>query len=106
MKILKKAVKLICVGVSLIACTPSQSQTAIKQTELENGLKVLLRPLEGSQNTALVVLFSVGGDNDPAGRSGLAHLVEHVYVTAAGGATPARLGNCKIGPLTRTEDEE
>ena len=31
---------------------------------------------------ALLVLYKVGGDHDPPGRSGLAHLVEHLYVTA------------------------
>ena len=35
-------------------------------------------------------LYGVGGDHDPQGRSGLAHLVEHVYVTAAAGETPSR----------------
>jgi zinc protease len=39
---------------------------------------------------ALVVVFDVGGDHDPEGKSGLAHLVEHLYVTAAAGGTPAR----------------
>lgn len=57
---------------------------------LENGLTVILRPLPGATQAAVVVLFNVGGDHDPEGRSGLAHLLEHVYVTAAAGPTPAR----------------
>src|SRR5262249_57946256 len=52
---------------------------------LENGLTVLLRPVRGSGDVALVVLYSVGGDHDPRGKSGLAHLIEHVSVTAAAG---------------------
>ncbi len=36
------------------------------------------------------MLYKIGGDHDPRGRSGLAHLVEHLYVTAAAGADPAR----------------
>jgi len=36
------------------------------------------------------VLYKVGGDHDPRGRSGLAHLAEHLYVTAAAGEVPAR----------------
>jgi zinc protease len=36
------------------------------------------------------VLYNIGGDHDSQGRSGLAHLVEHLYITAAAGAEPAR----------------
>jgi zinc protease len=32
----------------------------------------------------------VGGEHDPAGESGLAHLVEHLYVTSAAGSFPAQ----------------
>ena len=39
---------------------------------------------------ALLVLYRIGGDHDPQGRSGLAHLVEHLYVTAAAGGRTAR----------------
>jgi zinc protease len=57
---------------------------------LDNGLTVIVRPIEGADNVAVVVLYNIGGDHDPQGRSGLAHLVEHVYVTAAAGKEPAR----------------
>jgi zinc protease len=58
--------------------------------ELANGLKVILRPIAGAKGTALVVLYSLGEDHDPKGRSGLGHFVEHVYLTAAAGASKAR----------------
>jgi zinc protease len=57
---------------------------------LANGLKVILRPIRGAGQTALIVVYSIGGDHDPAGRSGLTHLVEHLYVTAAAGDVKAR----------------
>jgi zinc protease len=38
----------------------------------------------------MATLFSLGGDHDPDGRCGLAHLVEHLYVTAAAGECKAR----------------
>ena len=59
------------------------------QFVLENGLTVMIRPIHGAGNVALLVLYKIGGDHGPRGRSGLAHLVEHVYVTAAAGALPA-----------------
>ncbi len=52
-------------------------------------MTVVLRPVKDSPLVALVVLFSFGEDQDPPGKSGLAHLVEHVYVTAAAGSRPA-----------------
>jgi len=57
---------------------------------LDNGLTVMLRPMGGTEKVALVVLYSVGGLHDPKGQSGLAHLIEHCYVTAAAGSTPQR----------------
>jgi zinc protease len=57
---------------------------------LANGLTLYVRPVKGATSVALVVVFKVGGDNDPAGKSGLTHLVEHCYLTAAAGTTPAR----------------
>ena len=62
----------------------------VERFQLLNGLSVILRPVPGAKQTALMVLYSLGGDHDPQGRSGLAHLVEHVYVTAAAGAEKAR----------------
>jgi zinc protease len=58
--------------------------------ELENGLDVMIRPVEGARQVALVTLFSLGGDHDPEGKCGLAHLVEHLYITAAAGEGKAR----------------
>ena len=60
------------------------------QTRLHNGLQVILRPVDGARDVALVVLFALGEDHDPVGRAGRAHLIEHLYVVAAAGRTPAR----------------
>ena len=35
-------------------------------------------------------MYSIGSDHDPEGRSGLAHAIEHLYVTAAAGDRKAR----------------
>ena len=59
-------------------------------TRLANGLRVCVRPIPGAKNVAVLTLFSIGSDLDPAGQSGLAHLTEHLYVTAAAGETKAR----------------
>ncbi len=84
---------LICVilGYVCLHC-PRASAVEPERFELENGLKIILRPISSAENVAIVTLYSIGGDHDPEGRSGMAHLVEHVYVTAAAGSTPPRTG--------------
>lgn len=76
---------LIVFAVALAA----QAQAAgIERFELDNGLRVILRPVAGAEQVACVTLFDLGDIHDPAGQSGLGHLVEHVYVTAAAGGRP------------------
>src|SRR5262249_1803621 len=86
---------LSAMGIGSLAPAAEQSSGAetVQSFELENGLRVLLRPVHGAKQAAAVVRYSVGGDHDPQGRSGLAHLVEHVYVTAAAGDQPQRTVN-------------
>lgn len=69
---------------------PAPAAGPVTAFALPNGLRVRLRPIAGAKTVAVVVCFSVGGDHDPAGQSGLAHLVEHCYVTCAAGDVPAR----------------
>ena len=66
------------------------AQAAPGHFKLDNGLTVTLRPIPGASDVALLLLYRIGGDHDPEGRSGLAHLVEHLYVTAAAGPEPVR----------------
>jgi zinc protease len=82
-------VALLVASVTPAACADDR-EVQVNSFQLENGLSVLLRPIAGARQTAVVVLFDIGGDHDSPGRSGLAHLTEHLYVTAAAGQTPAR----------------
>lgn len=45
---------------------------------LDNGLEVLLRPIEGRRFVGLAVTYHVGSSDQPAGYRGLAHLTEHL----------------------------
>jgi zinc protease len=71
-------------------CRRADAGPSPESFRLENGLTVILRPIQGSGQVALVVLYGIGGDHDPQGRSGLAHSVEHVYVTAGAGSVRPR----------------
>ena len=73
----------------LLAPACLAEQTEVQQT-LENCLRIRLKPIPKAEQIALTVLFDVGEDQDPEGMSGLAHLVEHLYVTAAAGEGKAR----------------
>lgn len=45
---------------------------------LPNGLQVVLHPEVGAPSTYVLVEYGVGSKDDPRGRSGLAHLFEHL----------------------------
>jgi zinc protease len=57
---------------------------------LDNGLRVDLFATSSGDKAGLVVLFDIGANHDPAGRSGMAHLVEHLFATSGGAEKPAR----------------
>jgi zinc protease len=57
---------------------------------LDNGLHVELLATSRGDKAALALLFDVGADHDPSGRSGMAHLVEHLFSTAGAAGKPAR----------------
>jgi zinc protease len=78
----------LCVaGVLLAGCARAPT---VERFTLANGLRVQLAAGGGAPNTAVVLAFDAGGDDDPAGRSGMAHLLEHVLFTAAAGGAKAR----------------
>src|SRR5262245_11545080 len=57
---------------------------------LDNGLRVDLFATSSGDKAGLAVRFDIGADHDPAGRSGMAHLVEHLFATSGGPEKPAR----------------
>jgi zinc protease len=65
-------------------------ERSVERFQLENGLKVILRPIKGATETALLVVYGIGSDHDPEGRSGLAQFVMFVYASAAAGTEKAR----------------
>jgi zinc protease len=50
----------------------------VTQYTLDNGLTVVLAPSKTAQTVALVTLYDVGSAHEPPGRSGFAHLFEHL----------------------------
>lgn len=85
-----KHIILTTIIVSILFLVSSISAKTLGPYKLDNGLTVILRPVPTANNVAFVVLYNIGGDHDPIGKSGMTHLMEHMYVTAAAGDTPAR----------------
>ena len=55
----------------------AEAQTITSYT-LDNGLDVVLAPDDRAPKVVMNVRYSVGSMNEPAGRSGFAHLFEHL----------------------------
>ncbi|MES2715347.1 MAG: pitrilysin family protein [Pseudomonadota bacterium] len=51
---------------------------ALRQRRLANGLQLVSLPMAGSGTVSVQVWYRVGGKDDPVGRSGFAHLFEHL----------------------------
>jgi zinc protease len=70
-------------GLFALSCTPSAPKFSFKHAErrgkLEsNGLRFVLMPDETTQLVEVDVRYNVGSREDPPGKAGLAHLVEHL----------------------------
>ena len=72
----------------LIACWAPSRPTAprrdapitlpVEQLELPNGLRVVVVPESLVGEVSITMRYAVGSSDDPAGRAGLAHVVEHL----------------------------
>src|SRR6218665_256458 len=64
----------------LLLLSPAQAQDTpqVERFTLDNGLDVLLAPDHKVPKVGLTLIYHVGGMNEPPGRSGFAHLFEHL----------------------------
>lgn len=86
---MKRIVMFFAAAFALAACAtssaPPQSEGALAVAPLEfttrtlpNGLRVYAMPDPNTANVSVHVWYDVGSKDDPAGRSGFAHLFEHI----------------------------
>jgi zinc protease len=71
---------LLCLFFIGIHIAAAQDETTLDITEftLDNGLEVILVEDASAPTAAISLWYQVGGANDPEGRSGFAHLFEHM----------------------------
>ena len=84
----------LCVFALAAGCRKKGPETEFK---LDNGLRVELAPSADGDEVALVVVFDVGADHDPAGRSGMAHLIERLFATMGREGKPNRTVQTRTG---------
>ncbi len=60
------------------AATPSATSYAVERATLRNGLRVVLAPDRSAPVVAVAVYYDVGIRSEPEGRTGFAHLFEHL----------------------------
>jgi zinc protease len=77
----------LAVGVAIAALSQSRPSTIkipFETYKLPNGLTVILAPDDATPTVALTMWYHVGSKNEVPGRTGFAHLFEHVMFTGAG----------------------
>lgn len=55
-----------------------RSQHQINEYQLDNGLRVILAPNNNENKVFMNTVYLTGSLNDPQGKGGLAHLLEHL----------------------------
>lgn len=82
----RKALAAVVLVVSLAAGVAAQAEAVppipFKTRTLPNGLLVISSLDRGTPNVSVQVWYGVGSKNDPVGRSGFAHLFEHLMFKA------------------------
>jgi zinc protease len=78
-----RVIATLLVAAFVLSCNPSAPKFAFKHAErrgkLEsNGLRFVLMPDDTTQLTQVDIRYDVGSREDPQGRAGMAHLVEHL----------------------------
>src|ERR1700693_1827407 len=71
----------LMLAVSLIQAQPPQpkaAQITIQQFKLDNGLRIVMSEDHSAPTYAISVTYNVGSHNERAGRTGFAHLFEHM----------------------------
>src|SRR3954469_10649309 len=71
-------------AVVLSESKPSAIKIPFESYTLPNGLTVILAPDHATPTVAVTVWYHVGSKNETVGRTGFAHLFEHVMFTGSG----------------------
>ncbi|MCZ1001040.1 insulinase family protein [Streptomyces mirabilis] len=65
------------------------SRPSLYRSTLPNGLRLVVQPLDGAPSVGVAVHYDVGFRSEPLGRTGFAHLFEHVMFQGSENVAPA-----------------
>ena len=68
----------LAIASPILAATAPIAPISFTERTLPNGLRVFAMPDKSTTNVSVQVWYDVGGRDDPKGRSGFAHLFEHL----------------------------
>src|SRR5690349_12766812 len=82
-KQLLRGAMFVAIAMAISACTPKDPKFAFTYAEKRgvldaNGLRFVIVPDKSTQLVEVDVRYEVGSREDPEGKAGLAHLVEHL----------------------------
>jgi len=72
----------LALATPVLAASAAIAPIAFTERTLPNGLRVFAMPDKSGTNVSVQVWYDVGGRDDPRGRSGFAHLFEHLMFKA------------------------
>ena len=72
------ATALLLVSLAVVNAQGLQLREAVQEFVLDNGLRILMVKRERSPTISFRVLFKTGGVDEPVGKAGLAHVLEHM----------------------------
>jgi predicted Zn-dependent peptidase len=104
-----RKILLIAASIALLAMPALAEAVApakaldVKEVALENGLRIYVVERPATPTFAAIYQFGVGGASDPKGKSGIAHLLEHMMFK--GTTTVGTLDVEKEAPLMRRLSE-
>lgn len=80
MRIRSVLIAAACVGVAVASASPARAELHfdVKRAKLDNGLRVVMLVDHTSPTVAVDVVYDVGARNEERGRTGFAHLFEHM----------------------------
>src|SRR5690242_7945165 len=78
----------LLVATPVLAAPATIAPLAFTERTLPNGLRVFAMPDKSGTSVSVQVWYDVGGRDDPRGRSGFAHLFEHLMFKATRNLVP------------------
>jgi len=81
-------IALACVALMLLAAPASAQRFAAESSTLDNGLQVVVVPNHRIPAVVQMVWYKVGAADDPLGKSGVAHFLEHLMFKGTAAVPP------------------